>query len=203
MKIVLLCSVFILLFLFAVHSVHGQQVVGERDTVKVDGADVVDVPSVDEASPINSYAKRFDPRKALLYAAVFPGSGQIYNKKYWKVPIVYGGFFGGIYLVSFYQEQHVQYRKELFELLNDPTATNPNGFSEDQLRSLVDKARRERDYFLVLTGLWYILQMVDAHVDAHLKEFDLNPKLKVSLEPHMERNVMFGRSNGMRLIIKF
>ena len=203
MKIVLLCSVFVLVFLVAVHSVHGQQVVGERDTVKVDGADVVDVPSVDEAAPISSYAKRFDPRKALLYAAVFPGSGQVYNKKYWKVPIVYGGFFGGIYLVSFYQEQHVQFRKELFELLNDPTATNPNGFSEDQLRSLVDKARRERDYFLVLTGLWYILQMVDAHVDAHLKEFDLNPKLKVSLEPHMERNVMFGRSNGMRLIIKF
>ena len=203
MKIVLLCSVFVLVFLVAVHSVQGQQVVGERDTVKVDGADVVDVPSVDEAAPISSYAKRFDPRKALLFAAVFPGSGQVYNKKYWKVPIVYGGFFGGIYLVSFYQEQHVQFRKELFELLNDPTATNPNGFSEDQLRSLVDKARRERDYFLVLTGLWYILQMVDAHVDAHLKEFDLNPKLKVSLEPHMERNSLLGRSNGMRLIIKF
>lgn len=193
-------SVFVLTLLCAGVVVNGQQVLGERDTVKIDAANV---PQVDEATPISSYAKRYDPRKALLYAAVFPGSGQVYNKKYWKVPIVYGGFFGGIYLVSFYQEQHVQYRKELFELLNDPTATNPEGLSEDQLRSLVDKARRERDYFLVLTGLWYILQMVDAHVDAHLKEFDLNPKLKVSLEPHMERNGMVGRSNGMRLIFKF
>lgn len=191
---------YFVLILLSIESVHGQQVVGERDTVRVDA---VDAPAVDETTPISSYAKRYDPRKAILYAAVFPGSGQIYNKKYWKVPIVYAGFFGGIYLVSFYQEQHVLYRKELFEVINDPTATNPNGFSEDQLRSLVDEARRERDYFLVLTGLWYILQMVDAHVDAHLKEFDLNPKLKVSLEPHMERNSMLGRSNGMSLIIKF
>jgi Family of unknown function (DUF5683) len=190
----------LVLILLSNENVNGQQVVGERDTVKIDA---VDVPQVEQATPISSYAKRFDPRKALLYAAVFPGSGQVYNKKYWKLPIVYGGFFGGIYLVSFYQEQHTRYRKDLFELINDQTAINPNGFTQDQLRSLVDKARRERDYFLVLTGLWYILQMVDAHVDAHLKEFDLNPKLKVSLEPHMERNSMIGRSNGMSLIVKF
>jgi Family of unknown function (DUF5683) len=191
---------FILILLFPAEIVNAQQVLGERDTVKMDA---VDVPEVEQATPISSYAKRFDPRKALLYAAVFPGSGQVYNKKYWKLPIVYGGFFGGIYLVSFYQEQHVRFRKDLFELINDPAAINPKGFTQDQLRSLIDKARRERDYFLVLTGLWYILQMVDAHVDAHLKEFDLNPKLKVSLEPHMERNGMVGRSNGMSLIIKF
>lgn len=197
-KISLLVST-VLLFLVA-SIAHGQQVLGERDTVAIDA---VDVPQVEQAAPISSYAQRFNPRKALLYAAVLPGSGQVYNKKYWKLPIVYGGFFGGIYLVSFYQEQHARFRKDLFELINDPTATNPNGFTQDQLRSLIDKARRERDYFFVLTGLWYILQMVDAHVDAHLKEFDLNPKLKVSIEPHMERNNMLGRSNGMSLIIKF
>lgn len=189
----------VLLFL-AASIAHGQQVLGERDTVAIDA---VDVPQVEQAARISSYAQRFNPRKALLYAAVLPGSGQVYNKKYWKLPIVYGGFFGGIYLVSFYQKQHARFRKDLFELINDPTATNPNGFTQDQLRSLIDKARRERDYFFVLTGLWYILQMVDAHVDAHLKEFDLNPKLKVSIEPHMERNNMLGRSNGMSLIIKF
>lgn len=198
MKISLLVSS-VLLFLVA-SIAHGQQVLGERDTVAIDA---VDVPQVEQTTPISSYAQRFNPRKALLYAAVLPGSGQVYNKKYWKLPIVYGGFFGGIYLVSFYQEQHARFRKDLFELINDPTATNPNGFTQDQLRSLIDKARRERDYFFVLTGLWYILQMVDAHVDAHLKEFDLNPKLKVSIEPHMERNNMLGRSNGMSLIIKF
>ena len=197
-KISLLVST-VLLFLVA-SIAHGQQVLGERDTVAIDA---VDVPQVEQATPISSYAQRFNPRKALLYAAVLPGSGQVYNKKYWKLPIVYGGFFGGIYLVSFYQEQHARFRKDLFELINDPTATNPNGFTQDQLRSLIDKARRERDYFFVLTGLWYILQMVDAHVDAHLKEFDLNPKLKVSIEPHIERNNMLGRSNGMSLIIKF
>ncbi len=200
MRIVLPCSVFVLLFLVAVHSVQGQQVVGERDTVKVDA---VNAPPPESTTPINSYAQRYNPRKSMLYAAVLPGSGQIYNKKYWKLPIVYGGFAFLIYQVSFYQQQNLEFRADLFAVINDPTATNANGYTETQLRSLVDESRRERDYFLVLTGLWYILQLVDAHVDSHLKEFEINPKLKVSVEPHIERNGMLGRSNGMRLLIKF
>ncbi|MBL7877159.1 MAG: hypothetical protein JNL53_15945, partial [Cyclobacteriaceae bacterium] len=73
----------------------------------------------------------------------------------------------------------------------------------DQLRTLIDKARRERDFFIILTGMFYILQIVDAHVDAHLKEFDLNPKLQVRIEPVMENSLQLGRSTGMALIFKF
>jgi hypothetical protein len=152
---------------------------------------------------IQSYAKRFDPRKALLFAAVLPGSGQVYNKKYWKLPLVYGGFGLLINAVSFYQKAYVKYKDELFITINDPLAKAPSGLGQDQLRSIVDQARRQRDYFLVLSGLMYILQMVDAHVDAHLKEFDLNPKLQAHFEPQMIQNSMMGRSMGLALIIKF
>jgi hypothetical protein len=121
----------------------------------------------------------------LFYAAILPGSGQIYNKKYWKVPLVYGGFLGLLTVVKFYNDQEVKYKKELFYLINNPTAkVYPNtNHDEATLRRVTDQARRQRDYFIIFTGIFYALQMVDAHVDAHLKEFDLNPNLHVSIEP--------------------
>jgi len=129
----------------------------------------------------------------------------IYNKKYWKMPLVYGGFFGLIYVVSFYQKENLKYREQLFDLINDstPGGLSPDGYTQEQLRTLVDKTRRERDFFLIMNGLWYILQLVDAHVDAHLKEFDVNPKMQVRLEPIMENSLMTGRNTGLALKIKF
>ena len=77
---------------------------------------------------------------------------------------------------------------------------NPqSGFTTDQLRKIVDFARRNRDYFVILTGFMYILQMVDAHVDAHLKEFDINPKLHVRVEPAY----MPGNAVGMGIAFRF
>jgi hypothetical protein len=155
---------------------------------------------------IESYASRYDPRKAMLYAAVFPGAGQAYNKKYWKIPLVYGGFGGLIYGVTFYQKLNVRIKNDLFDLLNNPSLNgglSPDNLTTDQLRSIVDRTRRERDFFIILTGFFYILQMVDAHVDAHLKEFDLNPKLQLSVEPTLENNLLIGRSTGFALKIRF
>lgn len=163
------------------------------DTTLVDGSRTVE--------KIVSYANRYDPRKALLFAAVLPGSGQVYNKKYWKVPLVYGGLGLIVNAVSFYQKAYVKYKNELFITINGGTA--PSKIDQATLRSIVDQARRQRDYFLVIGGLVYILQMVDAHVDAHLKEFDLNPKLRVQLKPHMEQNMLLGRSSGFALVFKF
>jgi len=174
-------------------------------TKKKDPADTTFISGDKKIVEIESYAKRFDPRKALMFSAVLPGAGQFYNKKYWKMPLVYGGFAGLIYVVTAYQKLNLKYRGQLFDLINDPnpTALSPNGLSKDQLRKIVDKTRRERDYFIIMNGIWYLLQMVDAHVDAHLKEFDLNPKMQVSLEPLLENSLMTGRNSGIALIIKF
>lgn len=155
---------------------------------------------------IESLSKRFDPRKALLYSAVFPGAGQFYNKKYWKMPIVYGGFAVLISITNFYHEENLRFRTQLFDLINDPPPdglSTPDLLTEDQLRTLVDRTRRERDFFIIMNGLLYLLQMVDAHVDSHLKEFDVNPKMQVSLEPLMENSMMTGHNTGIALKIKF
>ena len=152
---------------------------------------------------LQSYATRYDPRKALLYAAILPGLGQIYNKKYWKLPLVYGGFIGFGYGISFYQKGYTKYKSELFDMLDTDSTISPSGFTEDQLRTIVDRYRRERDFMIILMAGMYLLQMVDAHVDAHLKEFDLNPNLHVRVQPTWESDTMIGRSAGFSIKLRF
>lgn len=152
---------------------------------------------------IESYSQRFDPRKALFLSAVLPGAGQAYNRKYWKIPLVYGGLLGLATVVKFYNDIEIKYSNELFTTISAGLQTSVQGHSTDQLRTIVDLARRQRDYFTIITGIFYLLQMVDAHVDAHLKEFDINPRLKVALEPSVQKNYFTGTSLGLSLSLKF
>jgi Family of unknown function (DUF5683) len=152
---------------------------------------------------IETYSKRFNPRKAMLYSAILPGMGQVYNKKYWKVPLVYGGLVGFIAVVDFYNNAGNRFRNDLFDLLNGNKTALQLGTDETRLRNGIELARRQRDYFIIITSFFYILQMVDAHVDAHLKEFDLNPKLKVRIEPMMENSYYTGTSTGVSIKLRF
>lgn len=182
-----------------------QEIKKDSLTTKKNPADTSFISGDKQIVKIESYAKRYDPQKALMFSAVLPGAGQFYNKKYWKMPLVYGGFIGLLYVVNFYHKENLKYRDQLFDLINDTPASglSPDGYTKDQLRTLVDQTRRERDFFVIMTGLFYLLQMVDAHVDAHLKEFDINPKMQVRLEPMMENSMMTGRNTGIALKIKF
>lgn len=164
---------------------------------------VAAVTSSKDTVELRSYASRYDPRKALMYAAIMPGLGQIYNKKYWKLPLVYGGFIAIGHGISFYQEGYTKYRGELFDVIDNKLAVSQSGFTQDQLRTIVTRYRRERDFMIILMAGMYLLQMIDAHVDAHLKEFDLNPNLRVRLEPTMEQDMLLGRTTGLALKLKF
>lgn len=157
---------------------------------------------------LKSYATRYDPRKALLYAAVVPGLGQIYNKKYWKLPLVYGGFVGFAYGVNFYQEGYIKYKAELYDNLEKGYVNNGDiepgdVYSTANYRRIVDQYKRQRDFMLILMAGMYLLQIIDAHVDAHLKEFDVNPTLQVSVRPVMEQTAMLGNQTGFTVVIKF
>jgi len=176
---------------------------------------------------IESYASRFDPRKAMLYSAVLPGLGQAYNRKYWKIPLVYGGFVGIGYGIWINQKFYSEYRKGLFNLLNEPkpyvydkdtglTALGnkvvngellmPRGNGSlkiDIVRNAVNRYKRDRDFAVIVCFIFYMMQMVDAHVDAHLKEFDLNPQLKVSIEPTVNQNAFVGRNAGFGITLRF
>ena len=169
--------------------------------VTVSPGDSVIISSEKQVIDIETYAARFDPRKALFYSAILPGAGQVYNKRLWKVPIVYGGFVGGIFAVYYYNNRYTTYKELLFEILNDPAGTHP--FTEAQLRPAINRSRRDRDFWIILNGFWYVLQMVEAHVDAHLKEFQLNPQLKVRVEPLIQNDMLTGRTKGLALTIRF
>jgi hypothetical protein len=174
----------------------------KRDTTAILPDSAFTEPT-EETVEFQSMTGQFDPRKALLYSAVFPGAGQIYNKKYWKAPIVWGGIGLLVYAVDFYNQGYNQFRSELFGVLETGAAFSPSGYNESQLRTLTDAYRRQRDFFVVLTGMFYLLQMVDAHVDAHLKEFEVNPRLNISLRPMMENNVFTGTTTGFALTLRF
>lgn len=177
------------------------------DTVIIESRDTV-VEAGPDTVAIASYARRYSPRKAILYAAILPGLGQVYNKKYWKLPLVYGGFYAIGYHINLYNNYYTEYKGYLFynleHGLRGDNDENPEiELTTRQLRTIVDKSRRERDFMIILMGGMYILQMVDAHVDAHLKEFDLNPRLQVSIEPTIDQNVWTGRTTGLAVVIRF
>ena len=152
---------------------------------------------------IESYAKRFNPARASLFAAVLPGLGQVYNKKYWKLPLVYGGFGAIGYGLNFYQELYKDYKNQRYYILENGTEESLEGFTEDQLRPAIDQARHERDFMIILMAGMYILQIIDAHVDAHLKEFDVNPNLQVKMQPMMRNEMLTGNQIGFSVTLKF
>jgi hypothetical protein len=150
------------------------------------------------------YSNRFSPRRALYFSAIMPGLGQAYNRKYWKMPIFYAGFAAGVYVTGFYQDKYVEYRNELLNSLSTNSfPSTPSNFTEATLRRAVDFYQRKRDATLVLMGIGYLLQIVDAHVDAHLKDFKYNPNLKVSIEPVRYPNDFSGTGGGLALTVTF
>ncbi len=191
--------IFAALSVLAFHAIAQDSLQITRDTIFIETQDTL---------LIESYAKRYNPRKALLYAAVVPGLGQVYNKKYWKLPLVYGGFYlladGIDHYNSIYRtfKAHLYYNLE--NNLGAGAAINPaTKRTTNNLRRVVDRSRRERDFMVILIGGMYILQMIDAHVDAHLKEFDLNPNLRVRVEPTLRQDELTGRQTGLSLTFRF
>ena len=133
-------------------------------------------------------------KKATTLACIFPGAGQIYNKSYWKVPFVVGGFAAMIYCID-WNNRGFQRFKTAYNLRSDfeqNPGKYPDGVSHDEfggrysasyLKNLRDAYRRNRDLSILLTIAVYAFQAIDAHVDAHLKDFDVSDDLTVSLEP--------------------
>lgn len=187
-------------FVFILHlSLRAQEA---KDSIDVTKPTITELDETDTVR-IESYAKRFNPAKASLYAAVLPGLGQIYNKKYWKLPLVYGGMFATGYAINYYQGLYKDYKEQLFYILETGAEESEQGFTEDQIRPAIDQARRERDFFILVMAGIYILQIVDAHVDAHLKEFDVNPNLQVKFSPIFKSDMLLGNQAGFSLTLKF
>lgn len=148
------------------------------------------------------------PAKAAFYSAILPGLGQAYNKKYWKIPIVIAGITGGILVYDFNNGQYNRYRdafkRRLAGFTDDEfygTGTTPL-ISMDGLERAQRQFRRNRDLALLITAGIYVLNIIDANVDAHLLQFNVAEDL--SLTPHFQYNKMEDASDlGVTVNFKF
>nr|WP_036903001.1 DUF5683 domain-containing protein [Hoylesella saccharolytica] len=141
---------------------------------------------------------RPNPQKALWLAIVLPGAGQVYNRKYWKLPLIYGGFVGCIYALQWNNTMFKDYSQAYLDIMDsDPSTESYNHFLhlgtkitssnitqyQDIFRRRKDRYRRWRDLsFFCMLGV-YALSIIDAYVDASLSEFDISDKLSLRIEP--------------------
>jgi len=131
-----------------------------------------------------SLAKLHSPKKATIMSALLPGLGQIYNKKYWKVPIIYGGLaVAGWYLQD--NNKEIDFYKDAFiaETDGDPTTINDTGFDTSQLDDIISQFKTWRDLSYIALGAIYVLNIIDANVDAHLFYFDVGEDLSMNVQP--------------------
>ncbi len=148
------------------------------------------------------------PKRATIYSAILPGLGQAYNRKYWKIPLIYGGFafFGkNIYdNNSYYQAFKDAYHHKLLNDNTPPVNDYETRYSTNKLRSLKDAYRRDRDFMIILTGFWYILNIVDASVDANLFYWEVDDNLSIRLQPGMIYYSSVSRGQpGVSLQVRF
>ena len=180
---------------------------------------------VKELKPAKDWSTwRPDPKRALWLALVIPGGGQIYNRKYWKLPLVYGGFMGCIYAMSWNNSMYMDYSQAYLDLMDDDPGTQSyNQFLhlgmkittdaqrdryKDIFKKRKDKYRRWRDLsFFCLIGV-YALSVIDACVDAELSVFDISKDLSLKVEPtiinnHSSGNLLDGSSVGLQCSLNF
>lgn len=144
-----------------------------------------------------------DPNKAALYAAILPGLGQIYNKQYWKLPILYGGVIAFGHYIKFNHDIYNAFRNAyIVEQDGDPTTINPfTRFDSNALQRNAEQFRRNRDYVMILSAFYYLLNIVDAHVSAHLSEFNVNDELAFEVKPaYYQANRYTAQNFGVSLI---
>ena len=155
---------------------------------------------------------RFIPNsnRAIWLALVIPGGGQIYNRKYWKLPIVYGGFVGCAYALTWNNRMYKDYSQAYLDIMDSNPNTKsyedllpPNSsYNEEQLKSTLkrrkDMFRRYRDLSIFAFIGVYLISIIDAYVDAELSNFDITPDLSMKVEPAVIDNNNQFRSNSLK-----
>ncbi|WP_417953272.1 DUF5683 domain-containing protein [Flagellimonas spongiicola] len=210
-------KLFFLSFLFLFLSIaHGQEDEIQKPPTAVDsltqdlereGITLDDVTY--EKKRINPLA----PSKAAFYSAILPGLGQIYNKRYWKAPIVWGAIGTAVYTYSFNNTEYNRARDafkrrragftddEFYDINGDGQGPD---LSLEALQDAQERAQRDRDLSLLISIALYALNIIDANVDAHLKQYNVDDNLSVDFKPYLDLNPFTSNPNyGMALVIKF
>ena len=199
-------------------TIHAGQLVPEDSLARVDKQALADQKVLADTTKQKKHKRDWavwkpNPRRAMWLALVMPGAGQIYNRKYWKLPIFYGGFVGCAYALRWNNMMYRDYSQAYLDIMDDDpntqsynqflllgtkiTSTNQSQWQE-VFRKRKDRYRRWRDMsFFVMVGV-YALSVIDAYVDASLSEFDISPNLSFHFSPA----IMNSSENSLSLFSK-
>lgn len=165
---------------------------------------------VEESNQTAIRTRKHSPKTA-TWLALIPGAGQAYNRKYWKMPIVYAGFGATIYFAITNNNDYQLYRAAY----DYKTGINPNvsdkakeeaeKYTEDNLITLRDYYRRNMELSWIITAVWYVLQIIDANVDAHFFYYEIDDNLSLQLEPQcvIKNNLSYENNIGVKLKLNF
>jgi hypothetical protein len=209
---------FLLFFAMNVSAQAEQPVANEVDSLKV-GLKEKGIRVEESVVSKEKFINPLAPSKAAFYSSVLPGMGQIYNKRYWKAPIVWGALAAGIYGYTFYDGQYNDLRTafkrrragftddEFYDLIpSDGITPLTPDVDNARLERLQNDRQNDRDLALLATIILYALNVVDANVDAHLKQYNISDDLswKMNIEPYLNNNPINNDPNyGLALTIKF
>lgn len=184
-----------LFFILAFASAHAQQ----SDSLK-------NKTTIDSTQSKRAVKKAIysNARKATIMSACLPGLGQIYNRKYWKAPIIYAALGGLGYWGVTNQIKYKYYSDNLTALHDDDVNTiNETLYSSDQLVTQKRYYRKYRDYAIIAGALVYLINIIDANVDAHLKTFDVSDDLSLQVNPYSNFDYNNKLQAGLTLKLKF
>jgi hypothetical protein len=162
----------------------------------------------DTVVPDSILEKQHSPLKAALMSICLPGLGQVYNKKYWKVPIIYAGLGVMTYYIVTWAQQYSTYKNAYIAAVNHDSTSQYedliNKYSEEDLLNARENYRRNLEVTCIITGVWYILNIVDAAVDAHLFTYNISENLSLKVDPVLMGPAMSRNFNtGIRFSLRF
>ena len=164
-----------------------------------------------EQSSQTAIKTRHHSPKTATWLALIPGAGQAYNRKYWKIPIVYAGFGTTIYFAVTNKNDYHLYRDAYDYKMGTKTDVSQQAIDEaakytpDNLITLRDYYRRNMELSWIITAAWYVLQIIDANVDAHFFYYEINDDLTLQVEPQcvISNNFTYDNNVGVKLKLNF
>jgi len=159
------------------------------DPMAVADSTVAAAPADRARTDTLNWRQRHSPHKAAILSAVVPGAGQIYNRKYWKAPIAWAGLGVGVYFLQENTKQYRRYKDAYIAIVDgDPTTVDEfeGRYSAQSVLNVTDTYRRWRDLSYVAIGVVYVLNIVDATVDAHFARFDVSSDLSLGIGPSLD-----------------
>jgi hypothetical protein len=159
------------------------------DTMPARNAPILESPAPDQAA-YDSLKKRLppfqpNPKKSALYSAILPGAGQLYNRQYWKIPVIYAGVGAAVYFLIDNSNQYQRYRRAYVARINNPNVQDDftGKYDQGQLQVRQNTYRKYLDMTILFTGIGYTLQVMDALTFAHLKNFDISKDISMRVRP--------------------